>query len=275
MVVQIPSFHKLDISIFRRNLIGKAINSVNQNARKEKIREHNNPLIPKFACMLQAGFNQGEGHARIAHFTPAKAKPFVQHTRNFRHIAIGIGIRCPAPNHYKASLMHRDLAMGRIGRRNRLLHTAASRGDHLGIHAQLPAIADLNPMFGRIGVQHGRDVIFGVHGSKEHTGHGQNLVTSLRAQPIQPVADDRVGKFQIAIFNGPFRRQIGGQFFRQHAKLINGRLAARAVATNHDTDFTHFTPPVVRALRPHCPALRTLSGQQQPQPQALLQGRRQ
>ena len=52
MVIQIPSFYKLDIGIFRRNLIGEAVNSVNQNARKEKIREHNNPLISKFGCML-------------------------------------------------------------------------------------------------------------------------------------------------------------------------------------------------------------------------------
>ena len=226
VVVQIPSFYKLNVSMFRRNLICKAINSINQNARKEEIREYNNPLIPKLAGMLQAGFDQGEGHARIAHLTPAKAKPFVQHPRNFRDIAVGIGIRCPAPNHHQAGLMHGNLPMSRIGRRNRLLHAATRRGDHLGIHTQFPAVADLNPMLGRIGVQHSRDVIFGVHRGKEHAGHGQNLVTALRTQPIQPVANDRVGKFQIAIFNGPFRRQVSGQFFRQHAKLINGRLAS-------------------------------------------------
>ena len=105
--------------------------------------------------------------------------------------------------------MHRDLTMGRIGRRDRLLHPAARRSNHLGIHAQFPAIADLNPMFGRIGVQHGRDIVFGVHSGKEHAGHRQNFVTPLRAQPIQPVANYRVGKFQIAVFNSPVRRQVG------------------------------------------------------------------
>ena len=226
MVVQVPSFYKLNIGVFRSNLIGETVNSVDQYTRKKEIREHNNPLITKPACVLQAGFNQGKRHTRIANFTPAKAKPFVQHTRNFCHIAIGIRVRCTAPNHHKASLMHRDLPMGRIGRRDRLLHPAAGRGDHLRIHAQFSAIADLDPMLGRIGIQHGRNIILGVHRGKEHTGNGQNFITSLGAEPIQPIPNYRIGKFQIAVFNCPFRRQIGRQFFCQHAKLIHGRLAA-------------------------------------------------
>ena len=56
MVVQVPGFYKLNIGVFRSNLIREAVNSINQYAGKEEIREHNNPFITKSACVLQAGF---------------------------------------------------------------------------------------------------------------------------------------------------------------------------------------------------------------------------
>jgi len=109
-------------------------------------------------------------------------------------------------------------------------------------------------MFGGIGVQNRRDIVLGVHRGKQHAGNGQYPVTSRSPEAIQTIANDRVGKFQIAVINHPIRRQQGGQLARQHGKLVNSRFAARSMAADHDPDFRHvFTPfavPTERGTRP-------------------------
>ena len=57
-------------------------------------------------------------------------------------------------------------------------------------------------LFG-IGVQNGRDVVLGVHRRKQHPRHRQDPLAARLAQLVQPVADHRVGKFQIAVFHRP------------------------------------------------------------------------
>ena len=63
MVVQIACFDKFDIGIGRCNLVGKAVNPVNQNARKQKIGKNNNPPITKPGDMFKTGLNQRERNA--------------------------------------------------------------------------------------------------------------------------------------------------------------------------------------------------------------------
>ena len=45
MIVQIAGCYKLDIWVFNRHLISETINTVNQNAGKEEIREDHNTLV--------------------------------------------------------------------------------------------------------------------------------------------------------------------------------------------------------------------------------------
>ena len=63
VVIQIASLDKFDIGVRRRNLIGKAVNPVNQNARKQKIGGDNNPPITKPGDMFETGLNQRERNA--------------------------------------------------------------------------------------------------------------------------------------------------------------------------------------------------------------------
>ena len=84
-------------------------------------------------------------------------------------------------------------------------------GDHLGIDAELAAVADVDPVLGGIGVQHRRDVVLGVHRGEQHARHREDAVAARLAQPVEPVADHRVGEFQIAVVDLPVGRQQGRQ----------------------------------------------------------------
>ena len=45
MIIQIACFDELDVGVFSRNLIGKAVNAVDQNAREQEVREHDDALV--------------------------------------------------------------------------------------------------------------------------------------------------------------------------------------------------------------------------------------
>lgn len=45
MVVQIPGFHELYVRVLRRDLIGETIDTVNQDAGEEKVREDDDALV--------------------------------------------------------------------------------------------------------------------------------------------------------------------------------------------------------------------------------------
>ena len=110
--------------------------------------------------------------------------------------------------------MQRDLAEGTVRRVDGLLHAGAGGGDHLGVDAELAAVADLDPVPGGIGVEHGGNVVLGMHRGKEHPRHREDAGASLVAQPVEAVADHRVGEFEIAVVDLPVGRQVGGQPFR-------------------------------------------------------------
>ena len=73
MVVQIPGFDELNIRICRGNLVGEAVDPVNQNSGKQKIGKHHNALVAQPCDMLETGLNQRKGDARIANLGLAKA----------------------------------------------------------------------------------------------------------------------------------------------------------------------------------------------------------
>jgi len=63
MVVQIASLDKFGSGVRRRNLVGKAVDPVNQNPRKQKIWEHHNTLEAKLYDMFKTWLDKREGHA--------------------------------------------------------------------------------------------------------------------------------------------------------------------------------------------------------------------
>ncbi len=174
--------------------------------------------------MLQTRLDQRECHTRIANLTPAKAHALLQHPRDFRNVAVRIRIRRTATNHDQASLFQRQSAIGFIRAINRLLNTARSGGDHLGINTQFTTIADRNTMLCGIGIQYRRNIILGVHRSKQHPRHGQNPITARLAQVVQPITDHRVRELQIAVIAQPIVGQIRRQFLGQRREFINRRL---------------------------------------------------
>ena len=45
VIIQIARFNELNVGVFSRDLIGKAVNTVDQNAREQEIWEHNDTLV--------------------------------------------------------------------------------------------------------------------------------------------------------------------------------------------------------------------------------------
>ena len=115
-------------------------------------------------------------------------------------------------------------------------HAIPRRRQHLEIDSQLAAILDGDVMLGRIGVQHRRNIILGMAGGKQHPRHSQHMINPLFTQLVEASLDHRCGKFQIAIFNRPFRKQRC-QFFSQHSKFGDRRFRPAAMTANHNAIF--------------------------------------
>lgn len=45
VIIQIARFDELDVGVFSSNLISKAVNAVDQNAREQEVREHDDALV--------------------------------------------------------------------------------------------------------------------------------------------------------------------------------------------------------------------------------------
>ena len=224
VVTQIACLDELGVGMLGRDLIGEAIDAVDQDAREQEIREDDDPFVAQFCRMCQARFNQRECDTGVADLVPAKADTFVQHTCDFGDVAVGVGVGCAAPDDHKAGVMQMHLAVFGIGRGDSILDAACGGGDHFGVNAQFAAIADGDAVLRGVGVQHGGNVVFGVHGCKQHTGHSENTVATSGAQVIKTVTDHGVGKFQIAVIAQPVVGQIRGELLRKGRKFIHGRL---------------------------------------------------
>ncbi len=93
-------------------MVGEAIDPVDQDAGEQEIRKHDNAFVAKTRDMLEAGFDQWEGDARIADLTPAKAHAFPEHPGDLGDIGVRIRVRRAAPDDDKASFMARDVRGG-------------------------------------------------------------------------------------------------------------------------------------------------------------------
>lgn len=80
VIVKITGFDKMNIGMLSRNLIGEAIDPVDQNAGEKEIGEHHNALVAKFGDVLQCGLDQREGDTGIPDLTPAKAHTLPENT---------------------------------------------------------------------------------------------------------------------------------------------------------------------------------------------------
>ena len=68
VITQVVGFYELDVGVLCRDLIGEPINTVNQNARKQKVWRNDDPFVAKFGSMGQARLDQRERHAGITNF---------------------------------------------------------------------------------------------------------------------------------------------------------------------------------------------------------------
>ena len=60
VIIQIAGFDEFNIGVRRRHLVGKAVNTVDQYAGKQKIREQHNTAVSKLCHMFKTGFNKRE-----------------------------------------------------------------------------------------------------------------------------------------------------------------------------------------------------------------------
>ena len=88
--------------------------------------------------------------------------------------------------------------------------------------------------------QHRRDIIFGVSGRKQHTGHGKNLLHTLVDQSVQPHMNIRGGELQKTVLHRQIRKALF-QAFGHPAKFALGVFIPAAVAAYHNALFCHFS----------------------------------
>ncbi len=238
MVVQVTGFDEFDLRVFGAGFIGEAVYPVNKHTCKQEVGEHNDPLVAKLGDMIEARLDQREGHTGIADLGPAKTHAFLQQPRHFRNVGIGIRVRSPAPDNHKAGFMQGDFAVLGVAFGHSLVDPVSGGIEHFRVHPELTAVIDLHAMFGSIGVEHSRDIIFGVHRGKQHTGDGQYALSALGTKRIKPVAHNGVGEFQVAVIHRPIG-EMGFQPFGNLRKFIYCFLAAGPMPADHHSEFGH------------------------------------
>ena len=118
----------------------------------------------------------------------------------------------------------------------RFLNAVAGGAHHLGVNAKFLAVVDLEIILGGIGVEHGGNVILGMARRKKHSGHGEHARHTLGFQGIKTIADNRRGKFEIAIFHRVLRQALF-QVFGEHGEFGDRVFIAAAMATQHYAQF--------------------------------------
>ena len=236
MIIQISRFHEFGCGMRRSNLVGKAVDPIDQNPRKQEIGEHDHALEAKLHDMFKTWLDKREGHTGIADLGPAETHPFPQHAGNLGNVRIGIGVGGAAPDHDKTGIGPINRAMFGIGGRNGLGNAVSGRLQHLQIDRQLAPILDGDTMLGGIGVQDRRDIILRMTGGKQHARHGKNVIDALLAKLVEPGLDHRGGEFEISILNRPVGKQRC-EFFRQDSEFSYRRFRARAVTADHHSEF--------------------------------------
>ena len=186
--------------------------------------------------MAQAWLHQGKGDPGIDRFAPTKAKAFHQHPGHLGDVGIGIRIGGPSPHYHQQGVAEIGSST------DRLPNPRPGRLDHLEVDPKLPAVVDLEAGFGGIGVEHRGDVVLGVASGKQHRRHRQHMADTPLPQGLEPIAQDRPGKFQIAVFHGHLRHQ-GLELLGQLGKFSHRQPVATAMAADQNADRTMGTLP--------------------------------
>ena len=223
--------------------------------------------------MAQARLHQGKGDPGIDGFAPAKTQALHQHPGHLGHIGVGIGIGGAPAHHHQQGFVDRhggplggaNLARGRcgspkarvgpghpwagaIGGDEGLANPGPGCLDHLEVNPQFPAVIDPQAGFGGIGIENGGDVVFGVASGKQHGRHGQHPLHPLGPQAVEPLAQDRPGKFQVAVGHGHLGHQLA-QGFSQLGKFGHGQAIAAAMAADQHAEGAAFGSEGGRASR--------------------------
>ena len=223
MVVEIACLDEFHLWMGRGDLVGEAVDTVDQNAGEQKVGKHHNALETKLDDMFKAGLDKREGHAGIADFGPAEAHAFPQHPGNLGNVGICVRVRCTAADDHEAGVRPVDRAVRGVRLVKRLGDTVACRLQHLKIDRKLAAILDGDAMLGGIGIENGRDIVLRMSGGEQHARDGQHMCHALFPKFVQTGFDDRRRKFQIAVFDRPVREQRC-QLLGQNGKFGNSGL---------------------------------------------------
>lgn len=237
MIVQIARLDELDLGIAGRDFIRVGIDALHQYAGKQEIRENDDALVAEFCGMGQAGLDQGKGHAGIAGLAPAKPHAFPEHAHDLSRVGIGIRIGGAATDHHQERVMAIDHTVLGIGRIDGRLDAITGRPDHLEIDAKLASVVDHEAgMLGLVGVENRGDIVLRVACRKQHARHGQNAGHPLRPQTIQPLGNDGIAEFQVAILDRHIR-VAGLQRLRDDSEFARRILIATAMSADHDSKF--------------------------------------
>ena len=105
MVAQVASFDELDVGVVGRDLIGEAVDPIDQDTGEQEIWRDDDAFIAEFCRMAEARFDEWEGNAGIADLMPAEPDAFMQHPGDFGDVAVGVGIRRAAPDDDEAGVV--------------------------------------------------------------------------------------------------------------------------------------------------------------------------
>ena len=233
-----------------RHQLGVLADAAHQHPGEEEIGEDDHPLEAQAHHVAQAGLHQREGDPRVDGLAPAKAKALHQHPRHLGDVGVGIGVRGPAADHHQQGLRQGHLGLG-VGPIEGFADPGAGGLDHLEIHPQLPAVINAQAGLSRVAIQNRGDVVLGVPRGKEHSGDGQDALDPLGPQAVEPVPQDRAGKFQVAVFDRNVR-QLAAQPLGQLGEFGDGLFVAAAVAADHDPDRTTVDRLKIQLLRGVC-----------------------
>ena len=97
MVVQIAGLDKLDIRMRRRNLVGKAVDAVDQDAAEQEIGENDDALEPRRVTCSRHGWTSGKVTPEYP--TSAQPKPMPSHSMReiFEMLELASGSEAPRP----------------------------------------------------------------------------------------------------------------------------------------------------------------------------------
>ena len=240
LVPQVRGLDEADVAVVGGDPFGVLADAAHQHPRKEEIGKDDDPLEAQPHHVPQSRLHQREGHPRIHGFAPAEAEALDQHAGHLGHVRVGIGVRrAPSHHHQQGLVQRRGLAAGfavvGIGLIKGLAHPGAGGLNHLQVDPQLTAVIDPQPRFGGKGVEHRRDVVFGMAGGEQHRRHRQHVFDPLLLQALETVAQDRPGKLEVAVLHRQGRQPPGHQG-RQLGKFGHGQPVAAAMPADQHPD---------------------------------------